>query len=90
MGAGRFIVVVVNEEVANIQAILLQGELLWVDREEALKLPMQDWFKRRFPLFFEEGTFELSEVWDEETGRILDETIKHYPAGLSQGASWAD
>lgn len=61
-----------------------EGELLWVDREEALKLPMQDWFKRRFPLFFEDGTFELSEVWDEETGRILDETNKHYPASVSQ------
>jgi 8-oxo-dGTP diphosphatase len=43
-----------------------EGELLWVKIDEALNLPMQDWFKRRFPLFFEEGTFEIHEVWDQD------------------------
>ncbi|MPY17073.1 8-oxo-dGTP diphosphatase [Paenibacillus glucanolyticus] len=67
-----------------------EGELVWVDLEEALKLPMQDWFKRRFPLFFEEGTFELSEIWDEKTGIVLEETVKQYPARLPQVAGFAD
>ncbi|CAM3809408.1 hypothetical protein PAGL106935_27100 [Paenibacillus glucanolyticus] len=61
-----------------------------MDLEEALKLPMQDWFKRRFPLFFEEGTFELSEIWDEKTGIVLEETVKQYPARLPQLAGFAD
>ncbi len=43
-----------------------EGELLWVSINEALNLPMQPWFKRRFPLYFKEGTFEIYEVWDEE------------------------
>ncbi|MCC3649641.1 MULTISPECIES: 8-oxo-dGTP diphosphatase [Cytobacillus] len=43
-----------------------EGELHWVPRNEALALPMQSWFKRKFPLFFEEGTFEIHSVWDEE------------------------
>lgn len=43
-----------------------EGELLWVPIQEALDLPMQPWFKRRFPLFFEEGTFEIFEEWDQE------------------------
>jgi 8-oxo-dGTP diphosphatase len=41
-----------------------EGELVWVSMKEALYLPMQDWFKERFPLFFEEGTFEIQRVWD--------------------------
>jgi len=41
-----------------------EGALRWVAIEEALQLPMQDWFKRRFSLFFEPGTFELQIVSD--------------------------
>lgn len=37
-----------------------EGELLWVKRNAALKLPMQKWFQDRLPKFFEEGTFEVS------------------------------
>ena len=48
-----------------------EGELLWIPIREAMDLPMQDWFKRRFPLFFKEGTFELSFIWDKNK----DETI---------------
>lgn len=55
-----------------------EGELLWVDINEALELPMQDWFKRRFPLFFEPGTFELSFVWDGKQDKTLKETVKNY------------
>jgi 8-oxo-dGTP diphosphatase len=55
-----------------------EGELLWVSQEDVLKLPMQDWFARRFPLFFEDGTFELSYVWDEKTDLTLDKTERQY------------
>ncbi|QYR19644.1 8-oxo-dGTP diphosphatase [Paenibacillus sp. sptzw28] len=55
-----------------------EGELLWVEIKDALNLPMQDWFKRRFPLFFQPGTFELSYVWDEKSKKKLGETIKNY------------
>jgi 8-oxo-dGTP diphosphatase len=58
-----------------------EGELLWVEIKEALELPMQDWFKRRFPLFFKLGTFELSYVWDERNNKTLDKTIKNYGLG---------
>jgi 8-oxo-dGTP diphosphatase len=53
-----------------------EGELIWVPIKEALTLPMQPWFKRRFPLFFEEGTFEIYEIWDEEGQRTVKETVK--------------
>ncbi|TQS01522.1 8-oxo-dGTP diphosphatase [Paenibacillus ottowii] len=55
-----------------------EGEPLWVDMKEALNLPMQDWFKRRFPLFFEPGTFEVSSVWIAETDETLEATTKNY------------
>jgi 8-oxo-dGTP diphosphatase len=41
-----------------------EGELVWVQISKALELPMQNWFKERFPLFFETGTFEIQRVWD--------------------------
>lgn len=52
-----------------------EGELLWVPIREAMDLPMQSWFKRRFPLFFEPGTFEIFEEWDEEQQRTIREKI---------------
>ncbi|MHB1684540.1 MAG: NUDIX domain-containing protein [Bacilli bacterium] len=52
-----------------------EGELAWVRIDDALNLPMQPWFKRRFPLFFEEGTFEIHKVWDEENKIILKESV---------------
>jgi 8-oxo-dGTP diphosphatase len=55
-----------------------EGELLWVEIEEAFKLPMQDWFKQRFPLFFQQGTFEISSVWDEASNETLEKTVKNY------------
>lgn len=58
-----------------------EGELLWVDIQDALKLPLQDWFRHRFPLFFEEGTFEHSDVWNQETDIVLDSTRRHYHHG---------
>ncbi|MFD1135956.1 8-oxo-dGTP diphosphatase [Paenibacillus urinalis] len=60
----------------------LEGELQWVEIEDVPKFPMQDWFKRRFPLFFEEGTFEMSFIWNEKSNQTLDETIKTYHIGV--------
>ncbi len=66
-----------------------EGELVWIEIEDALKLPMQDWFKRRFPLFFQDGTFELSEVWDEKNDRVVEERARYYPARLPQEAGYS-
>ncbi|HDR7515228.1 8-oxo-dGTP diphosphatase [Bacillus mobilis] len=54
-----------------------EGELLWVPIDEALNLPMQNWFKERFPLFFEKGTFEIQRVWDRELDKQVAMTITH-------------
>ncbi|BBH20094.1 7,8-dihydro-8-oxoguanine triphosphatase [Paenibacillus baekrokdamisoli] len=53
-----------------------EGELLWVDINEALELPMQPWYKRRFPLFFEPGTFEISVVWDEDNHIAIEDKLR--------------
>ncbi|MCR2806670.1 8-oxo-dGTP diphosphatase [Paenibacillus soyae] len=52
-----------------------EGELVWVDVNEALQLPMQPWFRRRFPLFFEAGTFEISVVWDESRQCAIEDKV---------------
>lgn len=54
-----------------------EGELLWVPIDEALNLPMQDWFKERFPLFFEKGTFEIQRIWDRDLDKQVAMTITH-------------
>ena len=54
-----------------------EGELLWVPIDKALNLPMQDWFKERFPLFFEKGTFEIQRVWDRDLDKQVAMTIMH-------------
>ncbi|MGQ0417748.1 NUDIX domain-containing protein, partial [Bacillus sp. HC-TM] len=54
-----------------------EGELLWMPIDTALKLPMQTWFKERFPLFFETGTFEIQRVWDNELNKQISMTITH-------------
>ncbi|MBB3108765.1 8-oxo-dGTP diphosphatase [Paenibacillus phyllosphaerae] len=53
-----------------------EGELHWVTVGEAMDLPMQPWFKRRLPLFFEEGTFEISVVWDEERDCAIEDKLR--------------
>ncbi|WP_145048011.1 8-oxo-dGTP diphosphatase [Paenibacillus xylanexedens] len=55
-----------------------EGELIWIPLEQALDLPMQDWFAERFPRFFHEGTFERSVIWEKSTGQTLKETFKVY------------
>lgn len=41
-----------------------EGKLVWVNIHKAIQLPMQESIKRRFPLFFEPGTFEIQVEWD--------------------------
>lgn len=53
-----------------------EGELKWVSIHEASTYPMQDWFKRRLSFFFEEGTFEVYAVYDQETDTTVKETVK--------------
>jgi len=37
-----------------------------VNIEEAYHLPMQPSIRRRFPLFFKDGTFEIQVEWNHE------------------------
>lgn len=53
-----------------------EGELRWIPLDEVMDYPMQDWFRRRLPLFFEPGTFEIYEIWDAERGETLKESVK--------------
>lgn len=53
-----------------------EGELRWVTIEEAFQLPMQPWFKRRLPLFFEEGSFEIHGEWDEKMQEVQQYRIQ--------------
>lgn len=53
-----------------------EGKLKWVPIKEALELPMQDWFRERFPLFFEEGTFEVHKQWDGVEESALKESVR--------------
>ncbi|WP_103105461.1 8-oxo-dGTP diphosphatase [Brevibacillus reuszeri] len=53
-----------------------EGELHWVPIDKIDEVPMQPWFRRRFPLFFEPGTFEISIVWDEDKQDKISEKIK--------------
>ncbi|WP_078380594.1 8-oxo-dGTP diphosphatase [Sutcliffiella halmapala] len=72
---------VYNYITSSFEGELLQhppeGDLHWVSIEEALELPMQPWFKKRFPLFFADGTFEIYSMWDEAEKETLKETVKH-------------
>lgn len=46
-----------------------EGKLVWAPIEDCLNLPMQQSIRRRFPLFFEEGTFEIQVTWDDANNR---------------------
>ncbi|MFO1444057.1 8-oxo-dGTP diphosphatase [Bacillus sp. Bva_UNVM-123] len=51
-----------------------EGKAVWVNIEDVKNLPMQKSIRRRFPLFFEEGTFEIHVEWDNETnseGKVM-------------------
>lgn len=43
-----------------------EGKAMWVKIADVDKLPMQASIRRRFPLFFEEGTFEIQVEWNEQ------------------------
>ena len=63
-----------------------EGECVWVKKEEAHKLPMQHFFKRRFPFFFEPGTFELHFVWDSVQQKVLHEELHKFADQGKEGA----
>ncbi|TAA72375.1 8-oxo-dGTP diphosphatase [Planococcus salinarum] len=71
---------VFNYTAAEFEGELLEnppeGKLKWVPVAEALELPMQGWFRERFPLFFEEGTFEVHKRWDGVQKDALKESIR--------------
>ncbi|MFA9558272.1 8-oxo-dGTP diphosphatase [Evansella sp. AB-rgal1] len=43
-----------------------EGKPVWVDISELDHLPIQKSIRRRMPLFFKEGTFEIHVTWDNE------------------------
>ncbi|WRP08598.1 8-oxo-dGTP diphosphatase [Rossellomorea aquimaris] len=53
-----------------------EGDLVWVPKADALDLPMQPFFKRKFPLFFEEGTFEIHTSWDGSDKKTAEVIIR--------------
>jgi 8-oxo-dGTP diphosphatase len=50
-----------------------EGKPEWIDLESLDKIEMQDSFRKRLPLFFEVGTFEIHRIWKEN--RKYEETI---------------
>lgn len=53
-----------------------EGKPVWVHINEVPRLPMQASIRRRFPLFFEEGTFEIQVEWNEEKNQEGKVSIK--------------
>jgi 8-oxo-dGTP diphosphatase len=41
-----------------------EGNPVWISIDQLDKIPMQPSIRRRIPLFFEEGTFEIQVEWD--------------------------
>lgn len=76
---------VFNYLVTSFEGELLEnppeGELLWVDRDQTDDLPMQEWFRKRIPLFFNPGVFEQSTIWDKNINLELNKTEKFYIEG---------
>ncbi|MFQ3544616.1 8-oxo-dGTP diphosphatase [Halobacillus rhizosphaerae] len=53
-----------------------EGNPVWVNVEEAEQLPMQASTQISFPYFFEEGTFEIQIIWDNEKNQEGEVFIK--------------
>ncbi|MDY0407480.1 8-oxo-dGTP diphosphatase [Virgibacillus soli] len=53
-----------------------EGKPVWVHINDAYDLPMQTSIRRRFPLFFEDGTFEIHVKWDHVNDREEKVTIR--------------
>lgn len=60
--------IILNYITKDFKGQLLQqspeGNPIWVDIKDVKNLPMQKSIHRRFPLFFDEGTFEIQVEWD--------------------------
>jgi 8-oxo-dGTP diphosphatase len=54
-----------------------EGKLVWVNIEDVQRLPMQESIRRRFPLFFQEGTFEIQVEWDHKENKEGKVTIRN-------------
>ncbi|GGE63558.1 8-oxo-dGTP diphosphatase [Priestia taiwanensis] len=52
-----------------------EGALMWVPIDESENLPMQDWFRERFQLLLEPGTFEIQRVWDADLDKQVAMTV---------------
>jgi 8-oxo-dGTP diphosphatase len=52
-----------------------EGELVWVPIDEAVNLPMQDWFRVKFHLILEPGTFEIHREWDQDLNKQVSMKI---------------
>ena len=46
-----------------------EGKPVWVNVEDAYILPMQKSIQRRFPVFFEDGTFEIHVEWNHKDNK---------------------
>ncbi|WP_078596085.1 8-oxo-dGTP diphosphatase [Evansella clarkii] len=53
-----------------------EGKAVWVNINEAYNLPMQESIRRRLPLFFEDGTFEIQVEWNHEENKEGKITIR--------------
>ncbi|MBB6454753.1 8-oxo-dGTP diphosphatase [Salirhabdus euzebyi] len=54
-----------------------EGELKWVSMDKLEDVPMQSWFRRRLPYFFQEGTFEISITHEElKTPPLREKIVK--------------
>ncbi|WP_243523539.1 hypothetical protein [Bacillus pseudomycoides] len=54
-----------------------EGKAVLVSIEEAYNLPKQESIRRRFPLFFEDGTFEIQVEWNHAENKKGKDTIKN-------------
>ncbi|OCA91480.1 DNA mismatch repair protein MutT [Bacillus sp. FJAT-27225] len=54
-----------------------EGKAVWVNIEDAYRLPMQESIRRRFPYFFQEGTFEIQVEWDHKENKEAKVKIRN-------------
>lgn len=66
---------ITNDFTGELLEDAAEGKPMWVSIEEAYHLPMQASIRRRFPLFFEEGTFNIHVEWNHEENREGKVTI---------------
>lgn len=54
----------------DFKGVLLEkGKATWVNIKDAYNLPLQKSIRRGFPLFFEDGTFEIHVEWNNEENK---------------------